>query len=200
MEFGEKLQELRKKKGITQEELSELLYVSRAAVSKWESGRGYPNIDSLKSIAKLFSVSIDELLSGEEILTIAEDDNKQKEKNLCNLVFGLLDCSIVMFLFLPFFAYEFDGVIHGASLLQLYHISLWIRIAFFVFTALIFLCGLLSLAFQNLNNVFWVKNRSGTSMVLSACGVLLFIISRQPYAAVFLFILLSIKGLLLAKK
>ena len=52
MEFNEKLQELRKQKGLTQEELSEILYVSRTAISKWESGRGYPNIDSLKAISK----------------------------------------------------------------------------------------------------------------------------------------------------
>lgn len=38
MEFNEKLQELRKQKGLTQEELSEILYVSRTAISKWESG------------------------------------------------------------------------------------------------------------------------------------------------------------------
>ena len=54
MEFGQKLQELRKQKGMTQEELAQALYVSRAAVSKWESGRGYPNIDSLKAIAKFY--------------------------------------------------------------------------------------------------------------------------------------------------
>ena len=47
MEFNKKLQELRKQKGFTQEELAELLFVSRTAVSKWESGRGYPNIDSI---------------------------------------------------------------------------------------------------------------------------------------------------------
>ena len=52
MEFNEKLQELRKNKGLTQEELAEALYVSRTAISKWESGRGYPSIDSLKEIAK----------------------------------------------------------------------------------------------------------------------------------------------------
>ena len=44
MEFNEKLQELRKQRGLTQEELAERLYVSRTAISKWESGRGYPNI------------------------------------------------------------------------------------------------------------------------------------------------------------
>ena len=47
MEFNEKLQSLRKNKGLTQEELAEALYVSRTAISKWESGRGYPSIDSL---------------------------------------------------------------------------------------------------------------------------------------------------------
>ncbi len=77
MEFHEKLQELRKQKGLTQEELAEALYVSRTAISKWESGRGYPNIDSLKAIAKFFSVTIDELLSGEEVLTIAKDQKKK---------------------------------------------------------------------------------------------------------------------------
>ena len=78
MEFNEKLQELRKQRGLTQEELAQSLYVSRTAISKWESGRGYPNIDSLKAIAKFFGVTIDELLSGDELLTIAEEDNKQK--------------------------------------------------------------------------------------------------------------------------
>ena len=71
MEFNEKLQELRKYKGLTQEDLAEKLYVSRTAVSKWEAGRGYPNIESLKAIAKFFSVTIDELLSTDEMLTIA---------------------------------------------------------------------------------------------------------------------------------
>ena len=54
MEFNEKLQELRKQKGLTQEELAVTLFVSRTAVSKWESGRGYPNIESLKTIAEFF--------------------------------------------------------------------------------------------------------------------------------------------------
>ena len=72
MEFNEKLQELRKQKGFTQEELAEVLFVSRTAVSKWESGRGYPNIDSLKAISKFYGVTIDILLSGDELLTIAE--------------------------------------------------------------------------------------------------------------------------------
>ena len=93
MEFNVKLQELRKKKQLTQEELAEALYVSRTAVSKWESGRGYPNIDSLKAIALFFGTTVDELLSGEELLTLAEEDTKQKERHCLELIFGLLALS-----------------------------------------------------------------------------------------------------------
>jgi transcriptional regulator with XRE-family HTH domain len=78
MEFNKKLQELRKQKGLTQEELAQALYVSRTAISKWESGRGYPNIESLKAIAAFFSVTVDTLLSSDEILTLAEEDGKKK--------------------------------------------------------------------------------------------------------------------------
>ena len=72
MEFNEKLQELRKSKGLTQEELAKELYVSRTAISKWESGRGYPNISALKELSRYFSVSIDELICPDEIITAAE--------------------------------------------------------------------------------------------------------------------------------
>ena len=65
MEFNEKLQKLRTNENLTQEELTEKLYVSRAAISKWESGRGYPSIDSLKAIAKYFHITIDELIGSE---------------------------------------------------------------------------------------------------------------------------------------
>ena len=57
MEFHEKLQKLRASENLTQEELAEKLYVSRTAISKWESGRGYPSIDSLKTIAKYFNIT-----------------------------------------------------------------------------------------------------------------------------------------------
>ena len=58
MEFGEKIQKLRNRNKWTQEHLAEKLYVSRTAVSKWESGKGYPNIDSLKEIAKIIIYDI----------------------------------------------------------------------------------------------------------------------------------------------
>ena len=71
MEFNEKLQQLRTGKGLTQEQLAEHLYVSRTAISKWESGKGYPNIESLKCNSKFFSVTIDELSKGTNFDTIS---------------------------------------------------------------------------------------------------------------------------------
>ena len=88
MEFHEKLQELRKSRGLTQEELAEELYVSRTAISKWESGRGYPSIDSLKEISNYFSVTIDELLSTDKLLSIAEKENRANLREMCDLLFG----------------------------------------------------------------------------------------------------------------
>ncbi len=200
MEFNEKLQKLRKQKGLTQEELAEALYVSRTAISKWESGRGYPNIDSLKAISKLFSVTIDELLSGDELLTIAEEDNKQKENHFRDLVFGLLDLSVGMFFFLPFFGQKAAGIVQQVSLLSLTEISPYLKTSYFVFVISIALCGILTLSLQNINQIFWVRNKSKISLVLNAVGTLLFIISLQPYAAILLFIFLMIKVLMLTKK
>ena len=60
MEFNEKLQELRKNRGLTQEELAEALYVSRTAISKWESGICCPDIQLLPVLAKFFDVTIDD--------------------------------------------------------------------------------------------------------------------------------------------
>ena len=199
MEFNEKLQELRKQKGLTQEELAEVLFVSRTAISKWESGRGHPNIDSLKAIAKFFGVTIDELLSGDELLTIAEEDTKRKEKRFCDLVFGLLDCSIAMFFFLPFFGQKSDAIIQEVSLLSLTEIAPYLRTAYFVVVIGIIASGVLTLALQNCYQAFWVKNKSKISLVLNALGALLFIIGSQPYAAAFLFIFLVIKVLMLVK-
>ena len=200
MEFHEKIQELRRQKGLTQEELAELLFVSRTAVSKWESGRGYPNVDSLKGIAKVFGVTIDELLSGDELLTIAEEENKQKETRFRDLVFGLLDCSVAMFFFLPFFGQKEDGIIQGVSLLSLAEIAPYLKIAYFAAVIGMIAMGVLTLALQNCRQTVWVRNKDKISLILNAIGALLFIISLQPYAATFLFIFLIIKVLLLTKK
>ena len=68
MNFAEKLKELRKQKGLSQEQLAEKIYVSRQAITKWENGNGIPDIENLISISNLFNESLDSLLSEEKSL------------------------------------------------------------------------------------------------------------------------------------
>lgn len=194
MEFNEKLQQLRKRKGMTQEELAEVLYVSRTAISKWESGRGYPNIDSLKAIAMFFHVTIDELLSGDELLTLAQEERQQGESRQRDLVYGLLDVSSALLLFLPFFGQEAEGSIRSVSLLSLTGAPGYLKAAYLLLVTGMILLGLLLLVLQNTN--LWQKSKVMLSLGLNIAGVLLMIISQQPYAATLLFVFLMIKGFL----
>ena len=200
MEFNEKLQELRKQKGLTQEELAEILFVSRTAVSKWESGRGMPSIESLKAISKFFAVSLDDLLSSEELLVIAEDDHKQKEMHIRDMIYGLLDCSMALLFLLPFFGQKANGAIQEVSLLALTEIQLYLKIFYLVIVIGMTALGVLTLALRNSNCAFWIQNKSKVSLLVNAIGVFLFIISQQPYAAVFVFAFLIIKALMLIKR
>lgn len=200
LEFHEKLQELRKKKGMTQEELAAKLFVSRTAISKWESGKGYPNIDSLKEISRFFGVSLDALLSGEELLCVAQKDHEGKEQRSRDLVYGLLDSSLVMFLFLPFFGQKVEGVIYEVSLLELTELESYVFIPYLIGTLAIVVTGIMTLALQNVDFPFWKKNKGKLSMTLSVCLTMFFIITLQPYAAAFTFLYLMIKALMLIKR
>lgn len=68
MSLGEKIREHRKQVGLSQEQLSEKLEVSRSAVAKWETDNGIPDVDNLKVISKLLNVSIDYLLDDGEVM------------------------------------------------------------------------------------------------------------------------------------
>ena len=198
MTLGEKLKKLRADNGFTQEELAEKLYVTRTAISKWESNRGYPNIDALKAISKFFSVSIDELLSSDELLTIAEEDSKQKETRFKDFVYALLDLSIAMLLFLPFFAEKENGTIRNVSLVTL-SVQPYLKTVDLVFVIGMFLMGALALALQSRLSEQWSKIEITISLALGTGSVLLFVISTQPYAAVFAFVLFAMKVFLLIK-
>ena len=72
--FGERLCELRKSKNISQEELAELLDVSRQSISKWENDKAYPEMTRLLFMSDYFDISLDHLMRGVEV-----DDNKKEE-------------------------------------------------------------------------------------------------------------------------
>ncbi len=66
-DFALKLKDLRRKHKLTQEELAEKLFLSRQAITRWETGTGLPDLGNLVTIAEFFGVSLDELLSKEDL-------------------------------------------------------------------------------------------------------------------------------------
>lgn len=200
MELNEKLRSLRQEKGITQDELASKLYVSRTAVSKWESGRGIPNIESLKAISDFFSISIDELLSGSELLDVAQKNGKATRKGFRDLIFGLTDVFACLLLFLPVFAARTEEGISSASLLTLSGVQPYLAVLYYVSVGLSVVMGVMTLALQSFSFAAWEKIKAKASLTLGVASLILFVISLQPYAAVLSFSLLFIKAAVLLKR
>ena len=198
MEFSEKLQELRKSRSMTQEELAEALFVSRTAISKWESGRGYPSIDSLKEISRFFSVTIDELICSDEMITVAENDKKEFVSKYISLICNALDILLAILLFIPAFG-NGSASSETVSLLGLSGITPWLKTVFVVIIGITILNGICGVIIANLNKPAWNRHRLVTGVVLSILSVTVFIVTRQPYAGIVCFALLVIKGFLIAK-
>ena len=198
MEFHEKLQELRKSRSLTQEELAEALFVSRTAVSKWESGRGYPGIDSLKEIARFFSVTVDELICPEEIISAAENEKKDFISRYLTLICGVLELLPAILLFIPAFG-NGAGSRETVALSGLDGISSWIRILFIIVISLTVLNGICAAVISNFDRPVWNRHRLVTGIALTILGSALFLITRQPYAGLIFFAVLVIKGILILK-
>lgn len=199
MEFHEKLQELRKKRGLTQEELAEALYVSRTAISKWESGRGYPSIDSLKEISNFFTVSIDDLLSTETVLSIAEKENKSNMRNLCDLLFGMVDVCSFLLVALPLYPNSMDGYIYSVNLLNYTQGAEIIRVFCWVVFVLLIAIGIVKILLSQCDVQKGQRILTGCSICLGVFSVLFLAITRQAYATMVIFLLLVIKTILLLR-
>jgi len=78
MEFNNKLYQLRKQKGLSQEELANRLNVSRQTVSKWEVGDSTPDMEKLVAISDLFEISLDELVTDKAPVRIGENTTKSE--------------------------------------------------------------------------------------------------------------------------
>ena len=198
MEFNEKLQELRKSRSLTQEELAEALFVSRTAISKWESGRGYPNIDSLKAISRFFSVTIDDLICSEEMVSVAENEKREFADKSVSLICNSMDILLAILLFIPAFGNGPDSAV-TVSLFGLTGISLWVKTVFIVIIAITIINGICGVIIAGFNKPVWNRHRLITGVVLSILAVIVFIAARQPYAGIVCFAFLVIKGFLINK-
>ena len=198
MEFNEKLQKLRKSKSLTQEELAEALFVSRTAISKWEQGRGYPSIDSLKEISRFFSVSIDDLICSEEIISAAADEKKECVEKYISLICNTLDIFLALLLFLPVFGNGTDHPV-SVSLYAITGLSTWIKTVFAALISLAALNGICGVIISHFDKPVWNRHRLMTGMMLSVACAAVFILTRQPYAGIICLAVLVVKGFMVAR-
>jgi transcriptional regulator with XRE-family HTH domain len=203
MEFHEKLQTLRRQRGLTQEQLAEALYVSRTAVSKWESGRGLPGIESLKAIAAYFSVSVDTLLSGEELIGAAEQDGKRRERDVRDLVLGLLDCGAAVIPFLPLFAQRSGEVIRSVPMTALTDVSAFVRVIYFSAVLMLFAVYINSILYDGASNINFMyvasPPQAGLPFLTEEYGWLVYI-CHYAFTVVFCVTLCYIKPIVVAIK
>lgn len=199
MEFNEKLQELRKSRGLTQEELAEALFVSRTAVSKWESGRGYPSIDSLKEISKYFSVTIDELMTGEKLISIAEKENKSNIQKLCDLLTGIVDLFSFILIVLPLYPNPINGYIYSVNLFAYTETTSFNRMLYWIMFLALVLVGAVKIIITQFELNKGQKIVTAFSIVLSILAVLFLAMTREAYAVTIAFFLFVVKGILLFK-
>lgn len=193
MEFNEKLQQLRTQKKLTQEQLAEQLYVSRTAISKWENGKGYPNIESLKCISKFFLVSIDELLSGDELITLAQTENSSNLKKIYDFLIGILDVMAITFIFLPLYGKTEGGYIYSVNLLSFTETTMMNLIIYWgVFIAMIGI-GISKLIVTHFDRELWGSIVMKCSMALGVVAICFFAAAREPYVTVLLFLLFVAK-------
>ena len=196
MEFHEKLQSLRKSRGLTQEELAESLYVSRTAISKWESGRGLPSIDSLKEISVFFSISIDDLLSGEKLLFIAEKENKANIRNICDFLWGMVDICSVILIIIPMYPNTMDDFVYSVNLFSYIQITSWNRILYWILFVSLIVIGIIKVLFTKLRLEKGSKMVTKISLLISILSVLVLAMTKEVYALIVIFLLLIIKGVL----
>lgn len=90
MNIAERLQELRKKAGYSQEQVAEMLEISRQAISKWESGQGNPEIDNVIKLTKIYHVSADYILLGQESNPIVSTSEKKRLSKEAWKVIGII--------------------------------------------------------------------------------------------------------------
>ncbi len=199
MDFNKKLQQLRTKNNLTQEQLAEKVCVSRVAVSKWESGRGYPNLDSLKLLAKVFNITIDELLSSEELIDIAQVQVKNKSSVMRTMIFGITDFMVSLLFVIPVFANRFEDKVVNVSILHLTEGAFFNRIFFLILIVVTSVFGVVELALQNIQSKTKQKIELIFSGLFSSLGIVFSALANQPYTSVFFFSLFIIKVLITIK-
>ena len=192
---GFRREALRTERGLTQEQLAARLYVSRTAVSKWETGGGSPNLDSLQAVARLFDVSVDDLLSADDLIVLARDERRSTARSSGMLSFGLLDVLAVVFAFIPLYGVDDGSFVRMANLAD-YGASVDFGASFAVMAAAVvslMFVGAVEIVLAAAGSRRAARIVALVGFAVQALAVVLFASTMQPYATTLMFALLLAK-------
>lgn len=197
MELSEKIQKLRKEHHLTQEQFAEQLFVSRTAVSKWETGRGIPSIESLQAIAKLFHITLDDLLRADELVFVAENENKENIKRFSYLVDGILSIIAIFGLFLPLYKANINDVFYSVPLYQIHGL---LTLLYWVFPFGMIATGIIQILISDKERGRLYKVTLCVGFLTNISEIFLLILGGHPYPAMLFFVLLILRGFIIIRK
>ena len=195
MELSKKIKKIRNDNKLTQEQFAEKMLVSRTAVSKWENGTCYPSIDSLKYMSQTFNISLDKLLSSEEILEIAKTENQSNISKYNSLLFCLLDIVRIIFIFLPLYSYKTNDFVYSVSLFNSNDLGTTLKIVFMLIFIIFLVLGIVELIFNFKGNNRLINKMS---MFLDIISIFVLLFTKQPYVIALMFLIFIIKTIMLA--
>ena len=197
VEFGEQLRRAREEKGMTQQTLAEQLYVTRQTVSHWECGDRYPDLVTTKKISQILEVSLDDLLSGNDMTKVVEKSPVVESKTANNIMIALYAIVVLSLIIsavnnvmgiglrVAEYANMSDGMTHGIGL------DSWVTVLGYIIEAVVFTIGLISAVKDTLTpkriGLILVTAFSIMCMIyIASMGVLVIAAIIRPHEALFI--------------
>ena len=187
MRLSEKIKKIRNDNKFTQEQFAEKMLVSRTAVSKWENDTCYPSIDSLKYMSEVFNISLDELMSNEEMLDIVKTEKYSNASKYNSLLFCVLDMIRIIFVFLPLYSFKTNDFVYSVSLFNSNDLG-------FLLKFVLLILGIIELILnrRKCNNVL-----NKISLLFDIVSIFIILFINQPYLVALMFFVFVVKVVML---
>ena len=153
----------------------------------------------VKGIAAYFLVTIDELLWGEKLLSLAEKENKSNMQKMCDLLFGMADVCAILLIILPLYPKTVGEYIYSVNLFAYTETTPLNRMIYWGMFAALIVCGTMKLLMAKLEIEKCRRVVTDVSVGLHILAVVFLAMAREPYAVTMAFLLLILKGILLLK-
>ena len=144
-------------------------------------------------------MTVDELLSGEKLLSIAERENKGNIRNMCNLLFGMVDIGFILLIILPLYPKTMDGFIYSVNLFAYTEVSSFSRLVYWIIYGILIVIGSSKVLLTKCRVSKGQKFTTYASIGLNSLLVLVLAMTREVYAVILAFLLLIVKVMLLLK-